>query len=100
MDIKLEKGNKIKLVVLFVLMFIILFGGISYAYFGINIIGNDEASSNNITTLSTAPGHLMYTDAEVVTDDLILPGWSETKTVTVENIGSTLYIIRLYGESY
>ena len=82
---KLNKSNKIKVIVLTVLLFLIAISGITYAYFSIQIVGNEEASSIRVTTANLK---LIYTDTLVMSGDKIYPGWSETKTITVENAGN------------
>ena len=82
---KLNKSNKIKVIVLTALLFLIAISGITYAYFSIQIVGNEEASSIRVTTANLK---LIYTDTLVMSGDKIYPGWSETKTITVENAGN------------
>ena len=82
---KLNKSNKIKVIVLTVLLFLIAISGITYAYFSIQIVGNEEASSIRVTTANLK---LIYTDTLVMSGEKIYPGWTQTKTVTVENAGN------------
>ena len=82
---KLNKSNKIKVIVLTALLFLIAISGITYAYFSIQIVGNEEASSIRVTTANLK---LIYTYTLVMSGEKIYPGWSETKTITVENAGN------------
>ena len=59
--------------------------GVSLAYFSLNIIGNDTAKYNTITTGDLA---LTYTDTNALTLDDALPGDSVTKTISVKNTGT------------
>lgn len=59
--------------------------GVSLAYFSLNIIGNDTAKYNTITTGDLA---LTYTDTSELSFDNALPGDSITKTITVKNTGT------------
>ncbi len=91
---KLNKSNKVKIIILTLLVFFIAISGITYAYFSIQIRGNDEASSMRLTTANMS---LIYTDVEVRSGSNIYPGWSITpKTVTVENAGTQTvdYIVK------
>ncbi len=82
---KLNKSNKIKVIVLTALLFLIAISGITYAYFSIQIVGNEEASSIRVTTANLK---LIYTDTLVMSGEKIYPGWTQTKTITVENAGN------------
>ena len=82
---EITKTNKVKVIVITLLIFIVSIAGISYAYFTIQITGNDTASSMR---LRTANLRLIYTDTLLLGGDKISPGWSQTKTVTVENDGN------------
>ena len=82
---EITKTNKVKVIVITLLIFIVSIAGISYAYFTIQVIGNDTASSMRLTTANL---RLIYTDTLLLGGDKISPGWSQTKTVTVENDGN------------
>ena len=82
---ELTKSNKIKIIIVTVLIFLVAIAGISYAYFTIQIIGNDTASSIRVTTANL---RLIYTDTLVMSGEKIQPGWTQTKTITVENDGN------------
>ena len=59
--------------------------GISYAYFSLNVIGNDTAKNNKIVTGNL---ELTFTDTEEISLNNMLPGDSVTKTIKVTNTGS------------
>ena len=59
--------------------------GISYAYFSLNVIGNDTAKNNRIVTGNL---ELTFTDTSEITLNNMLPGDSVTKTIKVTNTGS------------
>ena len=87
---KFSKDSK-KFIVLFLLLIGVLISilGLTYAYFGIRIRGNEEASSMSLTT---ADLRLIYTDNLVIEGHKMKPGWTQTKQVTVENVGDqTVY---------
>ncbi len=84
---ELTKSNKIKIIVLTALVFLVAIAGISYAYFTIQITGNDTASSMRLTTANMS---LVYTDIEIRSGENVTPPWSSTpKTITVYNNGNT-----------
>ena len=59
--------------------------GVSLAYFGIKIIGNDTAKGNKVVTGNL---ELTYTDTIELTLDGAFPGDSFDKVVTVKNTGT------------
>ena len=59
--------------------------GVSLAYFGIKIIGNDTAKGNKVVTGNL---ELTYTDTIELTSDGAFPGDSFDKVVTVKNTGT------------
>ncbi len=59
--------------------------GISFAYFSLNVIGNDTAKNNKIVTGNI---ELTFTDTEEISLNNMLPGDSVTKTIKVTNTGS------------
>ena len=84
---ELTKSNKIKIIVLTALVFLVAIAGISYAYFTIQITGNDTASSMRLTTANMS---LVYKDIEIRSGENVTPPWSSTpKTITVYNNGNT-----------
>ena len=59
--------------------------GISYAYFSLNVIGNDTAKNNRIVTGNL---ELTFTDTSEISLQNIIPGDSVTKTIKVTNTGT------------
>ena len=59
--------------------------GISYAYFSLNVIGNDTAKNNKIVTGNL---ELTFTDTKEILLNNMLPGDSVTKTIKVSNTGT------------
>ncbi len=86
----LNKSNRIKIIVLTAILIFVAVSGLTYAYFSIQITGNDTASSINLTTANMS---LVYTDVQILSDQAITPGWtSSSKTLTVYNNGNkTVY---------
>ena len=82
---KVNKSNKIKIIVLTFLILLVSVAGISYAYFTIQITGNDTASSMRLRTANMS---LVYNDVQIVSGEYATPGWSDTKTLTVTNNGN------------
>ena len=64
---------------------LILLIGASFAYFSLEITGNDTAKYNTITTGDLK---LTFTDTNALTLDNALPGDSATKTISVKNTGT------------
>ena len=63
---------------------LILLIGVSFAYFSLEITGNDTAKYNTITTGALK---LTFTDTNALTLTDALPGDSATKTISVKNTG-------------
>ena len=59
--------------------------GVSLAYFGIKIIGNDTAKNNKVVTGNL---ELTFTDTSEITFNDAFPGDSFTKTISVKNTGT------------
>ncbi|MEG2727015.1 MAG: TasA family protein [Bacilli bacterium] len=59
--------------------------GASYAYFKSTVIGNENASSINISAGSLK---LTYTDSAYINVEKALPPWTATKTIYVQNTGT------------
>ena len=59
--------------------------GVSLAYFGIKIIGNDTAKGNKVVTGNL---ELTFTDTNEITLNDVFPGDSFTKTISVKNTGT------------
>ena len=84
-EIKLSKKTTIKILIVTIAFFMVAVVGVSYAYFGWQFLGNDEASS---LTLLSKELKLRYTDTSLIMGSNEFPGWSQTKTITVENYGN------------
>ena len=82
---EISKSNKIKIIVITALIFLVSIAGISYAYFTIQITGNDTASSMRLRTANMS---LVYNDVQIVSGEYAQPGWTDTKTLTVTNNGN------------
>ena len=82
---EVSKSNKIKIIVITALIFLVSIAGISYAYFTIQIVGNDTASSMRLRTANMS---LVYNDVQIVSGEYVEPGWTQTKTLTVTNTGN------------
>ena len=59
---EISKSNKIKIIVITALIFLVSIAGITYAYFTIQVTGNDTASSMRVTTASL---NLIYNDVQI-----------------------------------
>ena len=59
--------------------------GVSLAYFGIKIIGNDTAKNNKVVTGNL---ELTFTDTNEISLENAFPGDSFTKTISVKNTGT------------
>lgn len=64
---------------------LVLLIGVSFAYFSLEITGNDTAKYNTITTGDLK---LTFTDTNALTLGDALPGDSVTKTISVKNTGT------------
>ncbi len=84
-EIKLEKKAVIKVFVLAIVILTFSILGVTYAYFGWQIEGNEEASS---LTLLSRDLQLEYNDVQISMGSNEYPGWSDTKTIVVRNTGS------------
>ena len=82
---EISKSNKIKIIVIAALIFIAAVAGVSYAYFAIQVAGNETASSVRLTTANMS---LVYNDVQIASGEYVIPGWSDTKTITVTNNGN------------
>ena len=82
---EINKSNKIKIIVITALIFLVSIAGISYAYFTIQVVGNDTASSMRLRTANMS---LVYNDVQIVSGEYAEPGWTQTKTLTVTNNGN------------
>ena len=95
---EISKSNRIKIIVITALIFLVSIAGISYAYFTIQITGNDTASSMRLRTANMS---LVYNDVQIVSGEYATPGWSDTKTLTVTNTGNvTVYYNIIWRDLY
>ena len=74
-----------KMYILLVISILFAVVGVSLAFFSLNIIGNDTAKYNKITTGDL---ELVFTDDNEVSLDGAFPGDSITKTISVKNTGT------------
>lgn len=77
--------NKKIIFLLSILTIFISTASFTYAYFDLKINGNETA--NNIEA-QTGTLMLVYTDSPEIVANKIEPGWTATKTITVENTGT------------
>ena len=77
------KINKSYLIL--IISVLILLIGVSFAYFSLEITGNDTAKYNTITTGALK---LTFTDTNALTLTDALPGDSATKTISIKNTGT------------
>ena len=77
------KDKKIYILLVISILFAVI--GVSLAFFSLNIIGNDTAKYNKITTGDL---ELVFTDDNEVSLDGAFPGDSITKTLSVKNTGT------------
>ena len=77
--------NNSKKYLFLIVMILLVVIGVSLAYFGITIIGNDTAKGNNVVTGNL---ELTYTDTNEITLDNAFPGDSFEKTISVKNTGT------------
>ena len=84
---KLEK----KYLVLSIIGIILLLGGITYAFFKVNIIGEGK-----VVSLKSKGIYLEYKGDLSITNGYIEPGWSITKTFSVENQGNNTETYDIY----
>ena len=81
-----------KMYILLVISILFAVVGVSLAFFTLNIIGNDTAKYNKITTGDL---ELVFTDGNEVSLDGAFPGDSITKTISVKNTGTKQVIYNL-----
>ena len=86
----MDKSKKITIGLYALSIFLIL--GISYAYFSLNVIGNEDAK---LSVVITGKLELTYTDNKEITLDNAIPGDSFQKEISVKNTGTldTMYNI-------
>ena len=79
----MEKKNVVFLTVLAVATLLTAVVGTTFAYFTATVTGNEDAQE---TVITTARLGVTYNDGSALsTASLIIPGWSETKTISVTN---------------
>ena len=81
-----------KMYILLVISILFAVVGVSLAFFTLNIIGNDTAKYNKITTGDL---ELVFTDGNEVSLDGAFPGDSITKIISVKNTGTKQVIYNL-----
>ncbi len=59
--------------------------GLTYSFFSIRVAGNESTSTNLVTSASRL---IKYTDLTLISNQSIEPGWTDNKTIVVENSGS------------
>ena len=69
-----------KKIIIFLIGLVLLVLGVSFAYYTIQIVGT---GSNMV--METAYLRLVLTDNASIVEDSIIPGWSTSKTFTIEN---------------
>ena len=74
-----------KIYIILIISILVAVFGISYAYFSLNVIGNDTAKINKVTSGTL---ELTFTDTSEISLDNIIPGDSVTKTIKVANTGT------------
>ena len=80
----MEKKNVVFLTVLAVATLLTAIVGTTFAWFSVSITNTSNVPTQ--TNIQTATLSLEYDDGSaVVTANKIVPGWSQTKTITVEN---------------
>ncbi len=84
------KDKKMYILLVISILFAVI--GVSLAFFSLNIIGNDTAKYNKITTGDL---ELVFTDDNEVSLDGAMPGDSITKTISVKNTGTKQVIYNL-----
>ena len=82
---KLNTSIKSKLIAVTSLLLLLCLFGVTYAYFSIQVQGNEEASSVDVATARLS---LIYTDVQIIMGEYEQPGWTDSKVLTVENNGT------------
>ena len=85
-----KKNLSIALIAVFTLVCLSITGA-SYAFFVATVTGTSTA-----TNIKTADLKATYSDGAAITGTSIVPGWSATKTISIENTGtySLVYTIK------
>ena len=77
------KDKKVYIILIISLLFIII--GVSFAFFSLNVIGNDTAKINKVTSGTL---ELTFTDTSEISLENMLPGDSVEKVIKVTNTGT------------
>ena len=85
--INMEKPQKIQFIVAASIALLLLIAGIAsaFAWFSATVTGNDTAKGDVVETGTLS---IVYTNGQELRGEDILPGWSLSKTFTVENTGT------------
>ena len=70
--------------VILALLVVLCIGGLTYSWFSAIVSGNETAKGDVVETGTLS---IVYTNGQEIRGENITPGWSETKTFTVENTG-------------
>lgn len=84
-NIKIGRRQKVKVILISLLIFLMSVIGATYAYFLLNITGNEEASSVDMTTAGI---EITYDAGPEITIEDIFSGASVVKTFSVINTGT------------
>ena len=84
-NIKIGRKQKVKVILISLLIFLMSVIGVTYAYFSLNITGNEEASSVDMTTAGI---EITYDAGPEITIEDIFSGASVVKTFSVINTGT------------
>lgn len=76
-----NKGQSIFLSVVGIATLLVAIVGATFAYFSIQVTGNETASSIQITTATV--GNVVFLDGKNIDVENIYPGWEETKDFTI-----------------
>lgn len=89
-----NRGQSIFLSVVGIATLLVAIVGATFAYFSINVTGNEAASSINVT--AAVVGGVTFTDGADITATNVYPGWSTEKTFTVAQTQATTEDIQYY----
>ena len=95
-----DKQRKILYYLVVGIIIVGLIAGLSFAWFSATVSGNETAKSDVVETANLS---IKYTNSNEIKGENIMPGWSQTKTFTVENTGDatakyTIYWANLTNE--
>lgn len=80
----MERRNTVFLTIIAVATLLVAVIGATFAYFSVQITGNDTATS---TIIKTANIKITYTAGDSIVGENIEPGWTDSLTFTVANEG-------------